>query len=91
VQVIAYEIHATSLHANQTPEPWDFAWANAQQMEGFYEHLEKVLMQINFLDPANPRQLMTRLRRLYLRAHPDVMELNILRGILAAVEKTSVK
>jgi tRNA (cytidine32/uridine32-2'-O)-methyltransferase len=70
VQVIAYEIHATSLHANQTPEPWDFAWANAQQMEGFYEHLEKVLMQINFLDPANPRQLMTRLRRLYLRAHP---------------------
>jgi tRNA (cytidine32/uridine32-2'-O)-methyltransferase len=71
-----------------TDEEWDFAWATTQQMEGFYEHLERVLMQINFLDPSNPRQLMTRLRRLYLRAHPDVMELNILRGILAAVEKT---
>jgi tRNA (cytidine32/uridine32-2'-O)-methyltransferase len=90
VQVIAYELHLAALaRPGQAPaEEWDFAWATDMQMEKFYEHLEKVLMDIKFLDPANPRQLMTRLRRLYLRAHPDVMELNILRGILAAVEKT---
>ncbi|MES2217282.1 MAG: tRNA (cytosine(32)/uridine(32)-2'-O)-methyltransferase TrmJ [Pseudomonadota bacterium] len=86
VQVIAYELHVSATKPCESEE-WDFAWATTQQMEGFYEHLERVLMAINFLDPTNPRQLMTRLRRLYLRAHPDVMELNILRGVLSAVEK----
>ncbi len=88
VQVIAYELHVSATRTKPCEsEEWDFAWATTQQMEGFYEHLERVLMAINFLDPTNPRQLMTRLRRLYLRAHPDVMELNILRGVLSAVEK----
>jgi tRNA (cytidine32/uridine32-2'-O)-methyltransferase len=70
-----------------TAEEWDYEWANAEQMENFYVHLEKVLVDIEFLNPDVPRQLMTRLRRLFYRARPDVMEMNILRGILGAVEK----
>ena len=56
-------------------------------MEYFYTHLEDVLTDLEFLDPDNPRHLMRRLRRLFVRARPDQNELNILRGILTAVER----
>ncbi|MGA8203322.1 MAG: tRNA (cytosine(32)/uridine(32)-2'-O)-methyltransferase TrmJ, partial [Woeseiaceae bacterium] len=57
------------------------------EVERFYAHLERVLTDIGFLDPDNPRHLMRRLRRLFLRARPDRNEINILRGILTAVER----
>ena len=56
-------------------------------MERFYEHLEITLTEIGFLNPAAPRQLMTRLRRLFNRVHMDQMELNILRGMLTEIRK----
>jgi tRNA (cytidine32/uridine32-2'-O)-methyltransferase len=89
VQVIAYEICVASQIQGVEPSAgdWDYQWASAEQMEGFYEHLRRVLVVLDFLKPEAPRQLMTRLRRLFHRARPDVMELNILRGILGAVEK----
>ena len=60
--------------------------ATAGEMDRLYEHLERVLVRIGFLDPANPRLLMRRLARLFNRAELDQNELNILRGILTAVE-----
>ena len=57
-------------------------------MERYFEHLEETLVQIGFLDPAAPRQLMARLRRLYGRVRLDEMELNILRGILTETQRT---
>jgi tRNA (cytidine32/uridine32-2'-O)-methyltransferase len=87
VQVIAYELRMASLNGAPTQEEWDYERATAEQMENFYEHLRQVLVEIEFLNPLAPRQLMTRLRRLFYRARVDVMEMNILRGILGAVEK----
>ncbi len=87
VQVVAYELHVANLYAAENKETWDYAFASAQDMEGFYEHLQKVLIEIDFLNPQVPRQLMTRLRRLFNRARLDVMEMNILRGILGSIEK----
>ena len=46
-----------------------------------------MLTDLRFLDPENPRHLMRRLRRLFIRARPDQNEINILRGILTAVER----
>lgn len=86
VQVIAYELRIASL-AEDVKEEWDYPFATAQEMRGFYEHLERVLIAIDFLNPKVPRQLMTRLQRLFNRARPDVMEVNILRGILGAIDK----
>jgi tRNA (cytidine32/uridine32-2'-O)-methyltransferase len=87
VQVIAYEIRMAFL--KDSPEKkWDYELANAGAMEDFYRHLERVLIEIEFLDPKVPRQLMNRLRRLFNRARVDVMEMNILRGILGAIEKS---
>jgi tRNA C32,U32 (ribose-2'-O)-methylase TrmJ len=56
-------------------------------MERFYQHLEQTLVELDFLDPDNPRQLMRRLRRLYNRARPDENEVNILRGMLSAAQQ----
>ncbi len=86
VQVIAYEIYVASAQQTEAQE-WDYPFATVEAMEGFYQHLEKVMIEIDFLNPQVPRQLMARLRRLFNRARPDVMEMNILRGILGAVEK----
>jgi tRNA (cytidine32/uridine32-2'-O)-methyltransferase len=87
VQVIAYELRVASLSI-QSDAGWDYPYATAEQMDGFYQHLKTVLIKIGFLNPKVPRQLMTRLKRLFNRVRPDVMEMNILRGILGAVDKS---
>jgi len=62
--------------------------ATGEEMEHFYTHLEQVLIDIDFLDPDNPRHLMRRLRRIFIRARPGQNEVNILRGFLTAIDKT---
>ncbi len=92
VQIVAYEIRMHALNASQSePEPedaqWDTPFATADNMARFYTHLEQTLIDIGFLDPKAPRQLMRRLRRLYNRVRLDEMELNILRGILKETQR----
>jgi tRNA/rRNA methyltransferase len=55
--------------------------ADLTQVDLMYGHLEEALMAIDFLDPANPKKLMSRLRRLFSRTCLEVEEINILRGI----------
>jgi tRNA (cytidine32/uridine32-2'-O)-methyltransferase len=86
VQVIAYEIRLASLEAIILPEVWDYRLATADEMEKFFRHLKEVLIEVDFLKMNAPRKLMTRLRRLFFRARPDVMEMNILRGLLTAIQ-----
>lgn len=87
VQVIAYELRMASLEPNLFADTWDYRLANADEMERYFQHLEEVLVAIDFLKLTAPRKLMTRLRRLYLRTRPDVMEMNMLRGILTAMQE----
>ena len=85
VQIVCYEIRMAQLEG-QLPKEEDAHWENdfatSQDMEYFYEHLEETLVDLEFLNPAAPRQLMTRLRRLYSRVRLDEMEVQILRGVL---------
>jgi len=93
VQVLAYEIRMAALEVAgvETTAPPEHVPADAQDIERFYEHLRQTLVDVEFLDPENPRQLMRRVRRLFNRALPDTMELNILRGMLAAVDAKNAK
>jgi tRNA (cytidine32/uridine32-2'-O)-methyltransferase len=88
VQVLSYELRMAALGEGHDRsglagelerDPVD-----GVQMERFFEHLEQTLLEIQFLNPAQPRKLMMRLRRLFNRARPDQNEINILRGILTA-------
>ena len=85
VQLIAYELHCAQLGSVQ-PEPPEFAPASSADMERFYVHLGRVLIDTGFLDPDKPRQIMRKLRLIFDRARVDEHELNILRGVLTAAE-----
>lgn len=88
VQVISYDLRVAALAGAVLPvTDVDRDYATSVQMEQFYRHLEQTLVELEFLDPDNPRQLMRRLRRLYNRARPDQNEINILRGILTATNR----
>lgn len=86
VQVICYELRVASLQASKSAdEEWDYRLATVNEMELFFQHLQEVLVAIDFLKMNAPRKLMTRMRRLFIRARPDVMEVNMLRGMLTAI------
>lgn len=85
-QLIAYEIYrARGAHLDAAPGPVPLA--TVTEMERFFGHLEQVLAEIEFRDrTASGTYLMQRLRRLFQRAEMDQNEVNILRGVLAAVQ-----
>lgn len=88
VQVVCYELRMAALDGQshiieEAAEPL----ASADDMARFYIHLQQTLEDIGFLDPDNPRIMMQRLRRLFNRTRPNETEMNILRGILSAVQK----
>ena len=56
--------------------------ASAEQMEGFYQHLQQTIADIGFLQPERSKSIMRRLRRIFNRTQLDTKELDILRGIL---------
>lgn len=90
VQLMMYEIRLASLEAMNTPPigeqmPADWRPEPPERLEVFFKRLEQALLQVGFLNPAQPKRLMQRIRRLFLRARPDENELNILNGIASAL------
>ncbi len=90
VQVTVYELRQALFAAIPSKKP-PFPLADFEQVEGFYGHLQEVMYETEFLDPAQPKRLMRRLRRLFARARLEKEEVNILRGILHAVRKTPIE
>lgn len=88
VQVLCYELHVAGAADAGPVFEGDAPPATAAEMEHFYTHLEQVMTDIDFLDTDNPRYLMRRMRRLFIRARPDKNEVNILRGLLTAIDRT---
>lgn len=60
--------------------------APVAEMEGFYDHLEEVLMEIGFIEEATPERMMNEMRRIFGRKLPDSRDIRILRGMLSKVE-----
>lgn len=89
VQTLSYEIYQASISTSK-PTINDDQFRelpSSNDIERLHEHLEKVLRQIKFLRPHQGETLQ-RIRHLLARAEPDVLELNILRGILRSIEQT---
>ena len=90
VQIVCYELRMRHLQDSLSADPqheWDQPWATVEEQERFFVHLEQVLLELGFLKPAAPKQLMTRLRRLFSRTRLDEMEVSILRGVLTRVQQ----
>lgn len=105
VQLICYELRlalvegvATQVHGDATGEhhmllsrtEWDAPISSKREMELFFEHMEQTLLDIKFYDPDHPRQILTRVRRLFSRTRLDRLEMNMMRGILARVQQVAV-
>lgn len=93
VQVVCYELFVASGReypstiGDQGEEPL----ATAEQMEGFYRHLQQTMADIGFLHPERSKSIMRRLRRVFNRARLDAKELDILRGILRFSQNHNLK
>ena len=86
VQVFAYECRM-ALPERERPRAPDFEPASHEQVDKLVQHFEKTMVHAGYLDPANPKRLVPRLRRLLARARLEAEEINILRGFLKAVDK----
>jgi TrmH family RNA methyltransferase len=86
VQLVAYEIfraHGVKIETAPGAAPL----AAPEDMERMYVHLAQVLEEIDFRDRTQSgTNLMARIRRFLQRAELDRNEVNILRGILTAVQ-----
>lgn len=86
-QIIAYEIRKAATTATEPAGGPDTLAVDPADMQRFYRHLQQVLQELDFVKtPHPPVVLMRKLIRLFNRARPDREELNILRGILTAVQ-----
>lgn len=87
VQVLAYECRVNQVASIGKVDETEDKLATTQEMNLFYQHLERVLIDIDFLKPSNPRKLVQRLHRLFNRARLEHLEVNILRGILSNIQR----
>lgn len=99
IQLICYDLRMVLIEAEQAagsaekPEmvlsrtEWDAPLVSSEDMERFFQHLEQTLLDIRFFDPNNPRQILTRIRRLFSRTRLDQLEMNLMRGVLARVQQ----
>ena len=87
-QLIAYEIRMAQHQPGSAVPAREAPLATSDQMEQFYSHLSRVMEEVDFRDRTqNGTHLMGRIRRMFNRAELDGNEVNILRGILTAVQK----
>jgi len=90
VQVSAYECQialrgTATIQAAQRRFHGEDAPAPIDALEKLYAEFERAATVVGFHDPAEPKTLMPRLRRLLNRARPTQTEVDLLRGVLAAV------
>jgi len=84
VQVAAYELLMASGPAALKEKRGKIA--TVEDLEGLYAHLEQAAVGSGFLDPQSNSKLRTRWRRLFSRLELEREEVNILRGLLNALQ-----
>ena len=87
VQLVSYEMRMAFLAKDKTENALSMIediYPTAQEMEYFFAHTEQVYLSLGFIQNQG---VMQKLRRLYNRSSLEKNELNILRGMLSAIEK----
>ena len=93
VQITAYEMHMALMEAEGHADAlydWQSRFAHeepasVEAIEGFYQHWEKAMTACGVHDPEHPKNLMPITRRLFGRSGLTQTEIDLLRGICAAV------
>jgi len=92
VLLFAYELHKAAQQSDDVVANSDQSGsgnnllATAQAVQGLFAHLESVLHRVDFL--KNPSdKLLRKIRRIFTRRPLEEDDVNILRGVLSAVEQ----
>ncbi|MGH8551229.1 MAG: RNA methyltransferase [Methylococcales bacterium] len=91
VQVVGYEFFTTFNTEPVGEEIGKDPPASSARVESFYRHLYEVMVSVGFIHPDQSRSVMRRIRRLFNRAHLEDREIDILRGILSAVQESKIR
>lgn len=90
IAVCCYELARTArpeaAPVEMAPPPPSEGTVSLEKLEGFYQHLESLLLKIGYLYPHTASSRMEKFRRFFLRAAPTQQELAMLRGILRQME-----
>ena len=89
VQVVSYELYLASLQLTLKDVTPRQDIADSSETEFLYEHFEQVLNNIGFLNKENPTVLMRKLRKMLNRRSLTKEEVQIFRGILAAIQENT--
>ena len=88
VQILSYEMRLAASGGGRLRSAGpQLEAAGFDEIEALHAHLLATMTALEFHDPANPRKLEPKLRRLIARAQPLREEVNILRGLLTAMDK----
>jgi tRNA/rRNA methyltransferase len=89
VQVACYELRLAGTQVGAPPPVHEAGLpASHEEVEGLIGHIESAAIRSGFLDPAQPKRLIPRLRRLFARARAEKEEVAILRGLLSSLMDT---
>ena len=85
-QVVCYELYQAA--KKNSVDSWqDFPEYTSEELNKLIDHFNETVIALELVDPNNPKQIMTRMERMFRRLYPDQMEGNFLRGFLKAVNK----
>ena len=85
-QIISYEILKAS-SVNQKKEWRDYPEVNSKQLQMLIDHFIETAIDIDVIDPDNPKKIISRIKRMFTRLQPDEMEASFMRGFLSGIKK----
>ena len=85
-QIISYEILKAS-SSNEKKEWRDYPEVNSKQLQMLINHFIETAIDIDVIDPDNPKKIISRIKRMFTRLQPDEMEASFMRGFLSGIKK----
>ena len=85
-QIICYEIFKAS--SDSIKKEWrDYPEVNSDQLHKLIDHFIETAVEIDVIDPDNPKKIISRIKRMFTRLQPDEMEASFMRGFLSGIKK----
>ena len=85
-QILSYEIFKAS-HNTQARDWHDYPEVDSANLQMLIDHFIETAVNIDVIRPENPKKIISRIKRMFSRLHPDEMEASFLRGFFAAINK----
>ena len=85
-QVLCYEIFKSS-HNTESRDWHDYPEVDSKNLQMLIDHFIETAVAIDVIKPENPKKIISRIKRMFSRLHPDEMETSFMRGFLAAINK----